>query len=54
MLGSWYSNFGDAKKKTRYNGDSASAGMGESITPKVDPTQSFSRFLSRGVLIVRD
>ena len=52
MLGSWYSSCSDLKKKGSFQAETAS--MGESITPKVDPSGSFSRFLRKGVLIVRD
>ena len=52
MAGSWYSNLGDFKKKAAKTGGFHDAA--ENIQTKVDPTQSFSRFLGKGILIVRD
>lgn len=52
MAGSWTSNFGDFKKKAATTGGFDD--VAQKMPAKVDPTQSFSRFLSKGILVVRD
>lgn len=56
MVGSWYST---AKDKTghKFFGRTELVSpqhLGTNIQPKIDPAQSFSRFLNKGILIVRD
>ena len=57
LAGSWYgstNSLGDFRKKSGKGQRSECSNLAEGISPKIDPTQSFSRFLSKGVLVVRD
>lgn len=54
MAGSWYS-----VSKEKWHPDHkltklSHKDLASSIGPKIDPTQSFSRFLNKGILIIRD
>ena len=53
MSGSWCSlnkNIASPPKKVPLNPNQ----LANEIMPKIVPTQSFSRFLNKGILIVRD
>lgn len=57
VLGSWYSASNKSLKGTMYSPKTAiemPRNIAENIVETVDPTNSFSRFLNKGILIVRD
>jgi hypothetical protein len=56
MLGSWYSSSKDSNSHKIFTKPEllSPQNLGTNIQMKIDPTQSFSRFLNKGILIVRD